>query len=74
MADPVIRCYLNPPILTVEDYEAIEREVTARILCGAHGPGDRVLAQLLEDHRWRYRECKDVLANDGHGSTDGQER
>jgi hypothetical protein len=73
MTNPVIRFHLyEPPILTVEQYEELEREVTARIMAGDVTRCERILARMLKDNRSRYLECKNAIqTNDRHGTADG---
>lgn len=41
-------------ILTVEEYEQLEREVRGRVLANDAGVSDRICLRLLEEHRYRY--------------------
>lgn len=52
--------YTNNPCLTTDEFEELERTVTARILCGDAGIGEVILARLIEDMRWRYNEIMEI--------------
>lgn len=63
MADAVIRMHAYEPcILTTEEFEELEREVTARVLVDKTTPGDRILARMLIENRWRYHEAREINA------------
>lgn len=63
---PEIRMYTcDAESLTVEEYEALQREVMARIMADGGtknaSVGDRILARLLYEHGPRYSEAKMIL-------------
>jgi hypothetical protein len=59
MTERLIGMYAHRPFyLTPEEYEEVQKEVTARALAGATGLGDRILLRLLEDSGHRYHEAK----------------
>lgn len=43
-------------VLTVDQYEQLQREVQGRVLVGAEEIGDAILARLLEEHERRHSE------------------
>jgi hypothetical protein len=46
----------EPCIITAEEYDQIQRDVTAHVVAGDRRPGDRVLARLLLEHGSRRAE------------------
>lgn len=59
MSEAVIKLqFYDPCVISTEEYEIIQREVTARIIAGDAGPGERVLARLLLDQHSRYWEAR----------------
>lgn len=44
--------------ITAREYEAVRAEVHARIMTGSHGVGDIILARILLDNEYRYKEIR----------------
>ena len=43
----------EPVVLTVEEFEGLEREVAARLITDDASTGDRILGRLLMEHHGR---------------------
>jgi len=61
--EPIIRLYLEPPCLTVEEYEDVARELETKSIVDELSIGDRILLKLIVNHHWRYQECKAQINN-----------
>lgn len=63
METAVIRLHTYEPcILTTEEFEALDKEVTARAIVDDRSIGDRILHRLLVEHMPRYFEAKRLNA------------
>jgi len=56
--EPVIRLYFcDVCCLTTEEFERLQREVTADAALDPDRMSTKILAQLIREHRGRYLEC-----------------
>lgn len=59
---PVIRLYFCDPFcLTVEEWETMERELTARAMAGEITIVEKIALRLVKEHRSRYVQCKEMI-------------
>lgn len=57
MVEPVIRLiFYNPVSVTVEEFDAILKELVARQIANDTQLGDRILVTLLRNLTWRREE------------------
>ena len=58
--EPLIRLHFFTAntILTVDEFDQLERDVLARIYVGEKGMAESILARLIEDNRYRANECR----------------
>lgn len=64
--EPLIRLHAyNASILTSEEYEALQREVTALALLDSKSLVLAVLAPMLLDSEWRYHETVEIRKHQG---------
>lgn len=60
--EPLIRLhFMNNPILTVSEFDQLERIVMSNIALGDGTTGDFILARLIEDNRDRANNCRDIM-------------
>lgn len=61
--EPLIRLHFmsNNPVLTVAEFDQLEREVVARVSLGDVNTGDAILWRLIEDNRDRFSQCQAIL-------------
>tara|TARA_R110002094_G_scaffold201421_1_gene172886 strand:- start:2274 stop:2633 length:360 start_codon:yes stop_codon:yes gene_type:complete len=61
--EPLIRMHFlsDNPVLTVDQFDQLDREVKRRAMLGDVGIGDAILWQLLEDYRGRANECRIIM-------------
>ena len=61
--EPLIRMHFlsDNPVLTVDQFDQLDREVTGRAMLGGAGVGDTILWRLLEDYRGRADQCRGII-------------
>jgi len=60
---PLIRMHFwgNNPVLTIAEFDQLDRTVTANIALGDATIGDLILAELLHGNRDRANDCRDIM-------------
>jgi hypothetical protein len=64
--EPQIHLYFyNPFCVSVAEFEEMERELFARAVVGEKTIIEQIAYRLYAEHRWRYHECRDIIAARG---------